>query len=224
MIVIKIGGSSLDTDDKLNCILEIIKKYEDKKIIVVSAIGRYPLPYATNTLITMCEHVSKKEQDLLISTGEIISSIVFSDFLNSNDIKSIALSPYDFSINCIDREKIISTFEDYECIIIPGFVYTIDNVIYTLPRGGSNISCALLAAEFSKELIIITDLCGIYDKNPNCNEAKMMDRLTYDELISLRKGDLFFPVSAIEILKAAQIITYFIKYNNNEKYSIVLNN
>ncbi len=222
MIVYKIGGSSLDSKYKLNSILKILNKNNEKKIIVVSAIGRYPDSYSTDTLISNTKYVSKEESDLLISTGEIISSVFFSNFLNENKIKALTLSPYIFNVNNIDKQFINNTFKFYDCIIIPGFIYTENNIIKTMPRGGSTITASLLAKEFSKKLIIITNICGIYDKDPKYKDAKYYKKLTYDEFINLNKTEVFFPKVAINILKENNIETSFIKYDDCSKKTKVI--
>ncbi len=79
MKIYKIGGSSLDCNYKLNNIYKMLNN-EDKKIIVVSAIGRYNNPYSTDTLLSYTKYVSNQERDLLVSTGEIISSVILSNY------------------------------------------------------------------------------------------------------------------------------------------------
>lgn len=61
-------------------------------VTVVSAMGRKGEPYATDTLLSLVNQeestISKREQDLLLSCGELISAIVFSNMLNENGIKA----------------------------------------------------------------------------------------------------------------------------------------
>lgn len=221
MKVYKIGGSSLDCNYKLNSILKLLNN-EEKKIIVVSAIGRFPYAYATDTLLSNTNYISKVESDLLVSTGEIISSIFLSNFLNKNNIKTISLSPYTFNVNNIDKEYIYDLFKTYNTIVIPGFIYTANSIMYTMPRGGSTLSASLLAKEFSKDLIIITDICGIYTHCPKNHNAKFIKELSYDEFISLNKTDTFFPKEAIKILKENNITTTFIKYDEYTNCSRII--
>ena len=65
-------------------------------VTVVSAMGRKGEPYATDTLLSLVNQeestISKREQDLLLSCGELISAIVFSNMLNENGIKAAALN------------------------------------------------------------------------------------------------------------------------------------
>ncbi len=89
-------------------------------------------------------------------------------------------------------------------------------------RGGSTISSAILASEFTKELIIITDICGIYTNDPKNYNSKFIPILTYEELISLNKSEIFFPKEAINLLKNHNITTTFIKYDNSDKCSKII--
>ncbi|WP_438502715.1 amino acid kinase family protein, partial [Bacillus velezensis] len=65
-----------------------------KVVAVVSAMGRCGDPYATDTLLSLIggvhHHVTKREQDMLMACGEIISSVVFSNLLNDHGIKATA--------------------------------------------------------------------------------------------------------------------------------------
>lgn len=222
MTIYKIGGSSLNSEYKLNSIYDMLLKNYEKKIIVVSAIGRYPEPYSTDSLLIECDNVSKEERDLLVSTGEIISSVKLSNFLNKKKIKSVALSPYLFCIYNINKNYIDSLFKEYECIIIPGYIYTKDNVIYTMQRGGSTLTSAILASEFNADLIIITDVCGIYTNDPSCEESKHIPILTYDDFLDLNKTDRFFSKDSIKLLKENNITTTFIKYDQINKISKII--
>ena len=57
MIVYKYGGTALlDEEQLIATVNEGLKEYE-KIILIVSAIGRYPAPYSTDTLFKMCDCV-----------------------------------------------------------------------------------------------------------------------------------------------------------------------
>lgn len=221
MKVYKIGGSSLDCNYKLDCIVKLLNN-DEKKVVVVSAIGRYPNHYATDSLLKQATYVSKEEKDLLVSTGEIISSVILSNYLNKFDISTIALSPYIFDINNIDINLLNNLFDKYNTIIIPGFVYTNNNVIYTMNRGGSTLSASLVASCLSCDLVIVTDVCGVYDLAPINPKARHIPILSYDEFSNLNKTDTFFPKQAIKLLKDNKIVTTFIKYDECSKCSKII--
>ncbi len=217
MKVYKIGGSSLDTEYKLNSLLKLLTKDNEKKIVIVSAIGRYPNYYSTDKLLSYTNYVNKEEKDLLVSCGEIVSSVILSNYLNENKINTISISPYIFNIKKINKNIITNYFKKYDIIVIPGFIYTINNKIYTLNRGGSTLTASIIAKHFSKDLVIVTDVCGIYnDKNEN------IPLLTYYEFKKLNKSEVFFPKKAIDILDENKIITSFIKYDDCSKCSKIV--
>ena len=94
IIVQKFGGTSVrDANGRERASYHIQSALEDgyKVVVVVSAMGRKGEPYATDTLLSLIDnnrHVSKREVDLLMSCGEVISSIVFSNMLNEKGIKA----------------------------------------------------------------------------------------------------------------------------------------
>ena len=85
ILVQKFGGTSVASVEKMNEVCNIIESYRKKGhdlVIVVSAMGRKGDPYATDTLINLCTNVNKeakkRELDLIMSCGEIISGTILS--------------------------------------------------------------------------------------------------------------------------------------------------
>src|SRR5690606_6564545 len=99
IIVQKFGGTSVRTEENRRHALHHIKKAIDsgyKTIIVVSAMGRLGDTYSTDTLLSLVDgnatKIEKREQDLLMSCGEIISAVVFTNMLLQNGIKASAFT------------------------------------------------------------------------------------------------------------------------------------
>src|SRR4051794_19201823 len=99
IIVQKFGGTSVRNDEsRAHAINHIKKTISDgyKVVVVVSAMGRKGEPYATDTLLSLIggnnHHLKPREYDLLLSCGEIISSVVFTDKLYENGVKATALT------------------------------------------------------------------------------------------------------------------------------------
>ena len=91
--VLKFGGTCLQNQESIDKVVEIIKKYaDDKLLIVTSAMGRYPDPYATDTLKSLVSQVNSDEYSRLLSCGEIISSIILSNELKKQHLKAISVS------------------------------------------------------------------------------------------------------------------------------------
>src|SRR5690625_3110497 len=98
ILVQKFGGTSVQNEENRQHVIKHIKdalveKY--KVIVVVSALGRKPDPYATDTLLDLVNYPnnynSKRELDLLMSCGEIISAVVLPNELHRNHIYSVTL-------------------------------------------------------------------------------------------------------------------------------------
>src|SRR5690625_6363834 len=105
ILVQKFGGTSVQNEDNRNHVLKHIKDAlvkEYKLIVVVSALGRKPDPYATDTLLDMVDfpanHNSKRELDLLMACGETISYIVLSNEMQKNHILYNALTSEQYEI------------------------------------------------------------------------------------------------------------------------------
>jgi len=99
ILVQKFGGTSVSTPERRKQVVEkIIKAKEDgyEVVVVVSAMGRKGEPYATDTLLSLVKDKFILQNalavDLLMSCGEIISSVILCNELNQNNIKCIPLT------------------------------------------------------------------------------------------------------------------------------------
>ena len=211
MIVFKFGGTALlDEKQVVKNIKDGIKKYK-KVLVVASAIGRYPNPYATDTLDSIAGDVSDEEKALLISCGEVISSVKLSSLLKKEHIKSIAVSIYDINLEYNEGfkvdYKIVDYMHKYDVVIVPGFIGLKNNKISLLPRGGSNITASFFAYYFNVNLVIFTDVDGLYDKDPKSDKnSKKYKKITYEKLKELVKAKpSLFPPEGIKYLEKKNI-------------------
>src|SRR5690625_4254021 len=99
LLVQKFGGTSVQTEKNRRYVIKKIKEALDqqyKVIVVVSALGRNPDPYATDTLVNMVDEPrtanEKRELDLLMSCGEIISSTVLANELRREQVQAVAIT------------------------------------------------------------------------------------------------------------------------------------
>src|SRR5690625_1852241 len=100
LLVQKFGGTSVQTKENRLHVMKQIKralKKNYKLVVVVSALGRSPDPYATDTLIKMVNYPelnnnSKRELDMLMSCGETIASVILSNELQNSNISANALT------------------------------------------------------------------------------------------------------------------------------------
>lgn len=211
MIVYKYGGTTLlNEEGLLSTVKEGLAKYK-KIVLIASAIGRYPAPYSTDALFKMCEDTNDNEKAMIVSCGEIISSVNVSNILNKNSIKAICLSIYDINLEykhgfSVD-DKIKDYLLDYDVVVIPGFIGLSNGQIVLLPRGGSNITASFFAYYFKSELVIFTDVDGLYNEDPKKNKtATKLSVLTYEHLKELTKDNpTLFPLEAIHYLEKGSV-------------------
>src|SRR5690606_2924889 len=149
--------------DSRKCAIDHVKqavKNGYQVVVVVSAIGRFGDPYATDTLLSLVNYpetnISNREVDLLMSCGEIISSIVFTNELIEEGIKTAAitgpqagiLTTDDFTnarIEKVNTKLINEYFKTYDVIVVAGFQgMDREGNITTLGRGGSDTSAVAL--------------------------------------------------------------------------------
>jgi aspartate kinase len=227
IIVQKFGGTSVKNEDsREHALLHIKKALADgyKVVVVVSAMGRKGDPYATDTLLSLVggntSKISKREHDLLLSCGEVISSIVFSNMLLENGIKSIALTGAqagfrtnnDFSnakIMDMKCERLLRELKDEDVVVVAGFQGATNNgEVTTIGRGGSDTSAAALGAALNAEWIdIFTDVEGIMTADPRLAEnARPLSVVTYTELCNMAyQGAKVIHPRAVEIAMQAKI-------------------
>ncbi|HLQ97388.1 MAG TPA: aspartate kinase [Candidatus Dormibacteraeota bacterium] len=227
ILIQKFGGTSVQSPENRDHVVAHIKKAlvnDYKLIVVVSALGRKPDPYATDTLLDLVDYPanynSKRELDLLLSCGEVISSIVLSNELQKNHIRATALTGAqagfltndDFNkakIKQVNPERILHEFKTHDVIVVAGFQgQTETGEITTIGRGGSDTTAAALGAALKVERIeIFTDVNGIMTADPSVVEsARPLDVVTYTEICNLAyQGAKVIHPRAVEIAMQAEI-------------------
>jgi aspartate kinase len=203
IIVQKFGGTSVSTQQRREMVADKIIDAVDKgysPVVVVSAIGRKGDPYATDTLLSLINnsesHVSKREMDLLMSCGEIISAVVIGETLEKRKFKVKVLTGgqagiitnndySDADIIKVQTNKIMDLAKEGIIPIVAGFQgATEDGDITTIGRGGSDVTGSVLGEALKAEFIeIYTDVDGIMTADPRIvPEAKVIDKISYNEV------------------------------------------
>lgn len=139
IIVQKFGGTSVKDDKGRKLALGHIKEAISegyKVVVVVSAIGRKGDPYATDSLLGLLygdqSAISPREQDLLLSCGETISSVVFTSMLLDNGVKAAALTGAQAGFLTNDQhtnakiiemkpERLFSVLANHDAVVVAGF-------------------------------------------------------------------------------------------------------
>jgi aspartate kinase len=227
VIVQKFGGTSLQDEEGRNRAAEHIQAAlsEGYKVaVVVSAMGRKGDPYATDTLLSMVgsskTNISAREQDMLMSCGEVISSIVMTNLLKSENVTAAAMTggQAGFRTNedhlnarIIDMkcEKLINMLEEVDVVVVAGFQgISPSNEVTTLGRGGSDTSAAALGAALNADWIdIFTDVDGIMTADPRIVEdARPLSIVTYTEVCNMAyQGAKVIHPRAVEIAMQAKV-------------------
>lgn len=199
MKVMKFGGSSLSTEENRKSVIDLIKKNKSEKlVVVVSAMGRYPDAYATETLRNLIStKVTIEETSRVLSVGEIISSVVLTNELLNEGINALSLSSVQAALivennelTNIDKDRIEYLFKDYDVLILPGFQgVNKEDELCILEAGDSDYSAVYIAKELGcKEVFIYSDVCGIYTADPkHVISAKLIDRISYKQAKDLAK-------------------------------------
>ena len=201
LIVKKFGGSSVANKERIfnvarRCI-EDYKKGHDI-IVVLSAMGD-----TTDELIEKAHDInpnaSKREMDMLLTTGEQVSVALMAMAINSLGVPAVSLNAFQVSMHTtatytnakfkrIDSERIRTELENRKIVIVTGFqgINKFDDYT-TLGRGGSDTTAVALAAALHADMCeIFTDVEGVYTADPRVvPNARKLSEITYDEMLEL---------------------------------------
>ncbi|MBN1356066.1 aspartate kinase [bacterium] len=203
VIVQKFGGSTIGDPNLLNAIIRTIGKNLEsgyRIVAVVSAMGRKGQPYATETLLSLLPRdprfVCRRERDLLMSCGEIISAVKLACILRSEGIAAIARTGFEAGIITdgehgnakilrINPNRLASDLMLFPCVVVAGFQgMSEQGRITTLGRGGSDTSAmAIGVALHAHRVEIYTDTDGIHSADPNqLPEAVMLKKIYAEDI------------------------------------------
>ena len=201
LIVQKFGGSSVRDAQRIRNVAHIIAdayRAGNQVLVVLSAQGD-----TTDDLIEKAREInpraSKREMDMLLSTGEQISIALCAMALEGMGLPVVSLTAWqvgihtsstysDARIKTIDSERVQRELDKNKIVLVAGF-QGINRVgdVTTLGRGGSDTSAVALAAAFDADLCqIFTDVDGVYTTDPRvCSNARKLEAITYDEMLEL---------------------------------------
>ncbi|SFP12384.1 aspartate kinase [Salibacterium halotolerans] len=205
VLVQKFGGTSVQDEQTRSAAAAHVKRASEsgsKVVVVVSAIGRKGSPYATDTLAGLIQNehspAPAREQDLLLSCGEVISAVVFSEQLRAAGVESMAFTGGqagirtnnafgDAVIEDVQTSFLEEAFEHVDVVVVAGFQGMSGSGITTLGRGGSDTTAAALGAALQAEVVdIFTDVDGVMTADPGMvKEASLIPAVTYEEVSNL---------------------------------------
>ena len=201
IVVLKFGGTSVGTVERIRKVANIITSYIKKryKVIVVSS----AMSGVTNDLIKKSKKLSNNfnlsEYDVLVSSGEQMSCALISGRLNHIGYKSQSWMGWQIPILTegshsssrivkIYKKRIINFLENGGIPVIAGFQgINLDRRITTLGRGGSDASAIMIAQFFKAEkCIIYTDVEGVYTTDPRMiRDSKKIKVISYEEMLEM---------------------------------------
>jgi aspartate kinase len=227
IIIQKFGGTSVrDEEGRMLAIKHIRREISNgyKVVVVVSAMGRKGDHYSTDTLLSLIgsgdTKVSNREQDMLMSCGETISAVVFTNALLENGVSASAMNggqagfrtTSDFrNAKIIDMkmERLLEELNSVDVVVVTGFqgINGIGDVT-TIGRGGSDTSASALGVALQADFIdIFTDVDGIMTADPRISPlARPLSTISYTEVCNLaHQGAKVLHPRAVEIAMQANI-------------------
>ncbi|WP_078547025.1 aspartate kinase [Litchfieldia alkalitelluris] len=227
IIVQKFGGTSVKDEETRDLARRHIEKAKNegfKVVVVVSAMGRDGDPYSTDTLLSLVDGskttISNREIDMLISCGELISSVVFTNMLNKHGIHSTAFNGAQAGFRTnndytnakiieMKCDRLLQALEEHDVVVVTGFqgVNELGDTT-TIGRGGSDTSAAAIGAAIGAEWIdIFTDVEGVMTADPRIvKDARPLDIVTYNEICNMAyQGAKVIHPRAVEIAMQAKV-------------------
>ena len=201
LVVQKFGGSSVANAERVfNVAGRIAETYDkgNEVVVILSAQGD-----TTDDLIEKAHEInpnpSKREMDMLLSTGEQQSVALMAMALQKMGYNAVSLNAFQVGIattsvysnakiKTIGRERIRQELDRKNIVLVTGFqgINKFDDIT-TLGRGGSDTSAVAIAAVLGADLCeIYTDVDGVYTADPRyVKGAKKLDEVTYNEMLEL---------------------------------------
>ena len=201
LVVKKFGGTSVANKERIfNVAKRCIEDYQkgNDVVVVLSAMGKQ-----TDVLLDMANDInpkaSKRELDMLLTTGEQTSVALMAMAMQSLNVPAISMNAFQVAMHTtsvagnarlkkIDTERIQHELEQRKIVIVTGFQGISQYDDYTtLGRGGSDTTAVALAAALRADACeIYTDVDGVYTADPRIvKDAKKLDEITYDEMLEL---------------------------------------
>ena len=197
----KFGGTSVANIERIKNVADIIKykkKNNSKLVVVVSAMAG-----VTNDLVQKSKDISRnfsnEEYDVLLSSGEQVTSALLSACLLDKNIQARSMLAWQIPIVTEGQHKnsrilsensktILNYLDMNYVVVIPGFQGLSEKMrVSTIGRGGSDASAVALAKALNADRCeIYTDVEGIFTTNPEiCDKAKKIEKISYDEILEM---------------------------------------
>lgn len=220
LIVQKYGGTSVGSVERIQTVAERVQATVaagNSVVVVVSAMGK-----TTDGLVKLANEISsqpsRREMDMLLSTGEQVSIALLSMALQERGQAAVSMTGAQVGIVTearhsharilrIKTERVKRSLDQGQVVVVAGFQGISDAPdleITTLGRGGSDTSAVALAAALQADACeIYTDVPGILTTDPRLvPSAQLMTNITCDEMLELASlGAKVLHPRAVEIAR-----------------------
>lgn len=225
LVVHKYGGTSVGNLEKIaNVAKKVIRTKEEGNdvVVILSAMSG-----ETDRLIQLAQKAADepdpREYDSLVSTGEQVTVTLLAIMLNGMGYPAKSFLGFQVKVHTdqafkkarildVDTEAIRTELKRGVIVVVAGFQgVDPENNITTLGRGGSDTSAVAMAAALKADVCdIYTDVDGVYTTDPNiCNNARRLDRITYDEMLEMaRAGAKVLQPRSVELAKKFNVPVY----------------
>ncbi len=239
IIVLKFGGTSVSDTGRIKSVAERIIKAgleAENVVVTVSAMGN-----TTDRLIGLAAEIasvpSQREMDMLLSTGEQLSSALLAMSLGEKGYDCISLTGRQAGILTDDvysnakilnikTDRILKELKSGRIVIVAGFQgVNARGDITTLGRGGSDTTAVALASALKANYCeIYTDVEGVYSADPNMVEsATKLESVSYDEMLELASyGAKVIHLRAVEFAKKHGVVLHIRSSFNDTKGTWVM--
>jgi len=201
IIVQKFGGTSVGSPDRIkNVASRVIQEVQagNQVVVVVSAMGK-----TTDQLVSLANEItsapSKREMDMLLSTGEQVTIALLSMALQEKGYESVSYTGWQAGIETeaihsnarienIEVSRVYKSLKEGKIVVVAGFQgVSSSGDITTLGRGGSDTTAVALAAALKADKCdIYTDVTGVYTTDPRVvPTARKLHSISYDEMLEL---------------------------------------
>lgn len=201
LVVQKFGGTSVGSVERILNVAACVREEKERGndvVVVVSAMGK-----STDQLVSLAKDItkepSKREMDMLLSTGEQVTIALLSMALQQQGLEAVSFTGWQAGIVTepvhgnariakINPEAIQAQVSTGKVVIVAGFQgVTVDGEITTLGRGGSDTTAVALAAALNADKCdIYTDVTGVFTTDPRyVKDARKLLSVSYDEMLEL---------------------------------------
>lgn len=201
LLVQKYGGTSVANASRIKAVAERVVatvRQGNKVIVVVSAMAG-ETDKLTKLSRTITDTPDEREMDLLLSSGERITSALTAMAIQRLGFKAMSFTGRQVGIitdsthtkamiERVDADRLVKAIGEDKIPVVAGFQGINEfSDVTTLGRGGSDITAVAIAAALKADLCeIYTDVEGVYTTDPKIfKKAKKMEKISYDEMLEM---------------------------------------